>query len=145
MKKYGKEHFQIKILEETDPAHTNESEIRWIAKLNTLHPNGYNLDAGGQRKYPSNLSRQRRHQSHVGRSLSPEHRAAISASLRGKTYAGHWFNVTDPDGINWRVRNLREFCTHQSLNYNSLRCAVRRHKQWKGWSFQKILESTPGT
>ena len=138
MQKYGKEHFQIKPLDEVDPALVDQSEILWIAKLNTLHPYGYNLDAGGQRKRPSKFSRQRRRKAHLGNSLSADHRAAISASLKGKTYAGHWFIVTDPSGETQRIQNLREFCTLRSLNYNSIRCALRRKRQWKGWNFQRI-------
>ena len=103
MRKYGKKHFQIKQLEEVDPSLVDQSEIAWIAKLNMLHPHGYNLDAGGQRKYPSKISKHRHRKAHLGKSLSPEHRDAISVSLKGKTYLGHSFIVTDPSGETRRI------------------------------------------
>ena len=47
--KYGKEHFQIKVLEECDISILSEREIYWIEKLNT-YKNGYNATIGGDGK-----------------------------------------------------------------------------------------------
>lgn len=44
MRKYGIEHFQIKLIEETDSP--NEKEIYWIQYYNSYH-NGYNATLGG--------------------------------------------------------------------------------------------------
>lgn len=48
IKKYGKENFSQEILEYTSSKEENvQREIYWIKKLNTLVPNGYNIDKGG--------------------------------------------------------------------------------------------------
>lgn len=48
IKKYGKENFTQEILEYNSSKEENaQREIYWIQKLNTLVPNGYNVDKGG--------------------------------------------------------------------------------------------------
>ena len=50
IKKYGKESFKLEILwEKVDCSdeELNQKEIEFIQKLNTVHPNGYNLTYGG--------------------------------------------------------------------------------------------------
>lgn len=48
IKKHGKSHFVKRILEHVkDEQSAFERERHWIRALNTLHPNGYNLSAGG--------------------------------------------------------------------------------------------------
>ncbi len=68
IRKYGKENFKI---EQIDSAGTLEAlnilEIHYITKYNTLSPNGYNLELGGDSKL-----------------CHPETRAKISATLKGR-------------------------------------------------------------
>lgn len=68
IRKYGKENFKI---EQIDVAGTLETlnllEIHYIVKFNTLSPNGYNLELGGDNK-----------------TCHPETRAKISAKLKGR-------------------------------------------------------------
>lgn len=52
IKKYGWENFKAEIIEECQTVEElNEREIFWIATLNTLKPNGYNLTVGGSGCY----------------------------------------------------------------------------------------------
>ena len=54
IKKYGKDAFEFTVLEECETLdQLNEREVHWIKELNTLSPNGYNLDSGGKNKIPS--------------------------------------------------------------------------------------------
>jgi group I intron endonuclease len=49
IKKYGQEHFKVKILEKLkNPTQkeVDDREIYWVNHLNTFSPNGYNLKAG---------------------------------------------------------------------------------------------------
>ena len=51
MQKHGIDNFNIELLEdlgETTKANANEAEIRWIAELNSVVPNGLNVSKGGQ-------------------------------------------------------------------------------------------------
>jgi len=48
IRKYGAESFERSILQTVQTRRqANRAESEWIAKLNTLAPNGYNLDRGG--------------------------------------------------------------------------------------------------
>lgn len=47
IQKYGKEHFWVEILEKQIKNY-NEREIYWIKFYNSLSPNGYNLQKGGE-------------------------------------------------------------------------------------------------
>ena len=50
IKKYGWENFMVEVLEECDSfEQLNEREKFWIATLNTMSPNGYNLNDGGRK------------------------------------------------------------------------------------------------
>ena len=130
---------------------SDQHEIEWIKNLNTLHPNGYNLDAGGRKKFPSKLSRVRRRESHIGRRLTLEHRQAIGHSLKGRKLPGKWYIITDPLGQSQKIRNLKEFCISRSLNYNAARCVLRYRStgqskwewgHWKGWMIQRADDTS---
>jgi group I intron endonuclease len=47
MKKHGVENFTIELLEDVENSKLDEREIYWIAKYNSVIPNGYNMTAGG--------------------------------------------------------------------------------------------------
>lgn len=58
--KYGKENFDVVILEECfSKKHLNEREHFWITSFNTVVPNGYNLTTGGDRVELAEVSRQK--------------------------------------------------------------------------------------
>ena len=48
MRKYGVENFKLDILEQCTQEELDEKEQFWIANLNSLTPNGYNILPGGQ-------------------------------------------------------------------------------------------------
>ena len=48
IQKYGFDAFSFEILELCDESDLNAREIFWIASLDTLSPNGYNLKSGGK-------------------------------------------------------------------------------------------------
>lgn len=72
--KYGKENFSI---EEIDSASTLEGlnilEEHYIAKFNSLSPNGYNLEKGGQVK-----------------EMHPDTKRKISETLKGRPIKNRW-------------------------------------------------------
>ncbi len=107
IRKYGKGNFDWEIIDEC--SNIDELNIRekyWIKELNTLVPNGYNLQTGGNnslaheetRKKQSEVKkgkkrgphtrehRERLSKSHKGKTLSKEHRRNISKSREGKKH-----------------------------------------------------------
>ena len=47
MGEYGIENFKMSIIEKVSEDQLDEREIHWIKELNTMHPNGYNNQSGG--------------------------------------------------------------------------------------------------
>jgi len=71
IRKYGEENFVKVILEECENQEQLDAcEISWIARLNSMFPNGYNLSAGGKGT--------------LGHKQSDETRAKMSAARKGK-------------------------------------------------------------
>lgn len=46
MRQYGSDKFSVSMLEDCELSDLDEREIFWIASLNTIYPNGYNLSPG---------------------------------------------------------------------------------------------------
>lgn len=99
--KYGKDNFTVvKIDEASNQKELDDLEIKYIAKLNTLSPNGYNLTKGGmggakslQTRQLMKITNKRKHTEatkeklrniNLGKKLSDETKLKISLSGRGK-------------------------------------------------------------
>lgn len=108
IRKYGRENFKIKVLEKCySYDELNAAEMKWIKKLNTKDPNGYNKTDGGEgilnpatstreklaqagmgnkhalgRKHTEDEKR-RISETQKGRTFSQEHKAKISAAKKG--------------------------------------------------------------
>lgn len=48
IREFGKDAFTATVVETCTPSLADEREIAWIAKLDTMYPNGYNLTSGGK-------------------------------------------------------------------------------------------------
>jgi group I intron endonuclease len=59
IRKYGPKDFTVDIIQYCKIADLNHLETKWIEQLNTVAPNGYNLNKGGDTKIPSLISRRR--------------------------------------------------------------------------------------
>ena len=93
IKKYGRDAFAYKILEDSVfDQMLGDLEIAYIAKFNTVAPNGYNLTHGGEiNKSISEETRQRLSESHKGqvawnkgKKMSPEFCQQISERQKGR-------------------------------------------------------------
>ena len=86
VKKYSSDAFTYEILEENVfPALLPDLEVVYIAKFDTVRPNGYNLTYGGEGAgNPSAETRQKMSQAHKGKSLSMETRQKMSQARIGK-------------------------------------------------------------
>lgn len=66
LKKYGIENFNITILDKaTSKDELNSKEILWISKYNSVYPNGYNMDKGGNSRSWNELSRKKLSESKI--------------------------------------------------------------------------------
>ena len=89
-KKYGIENFKFKIICICFDFDTNYYEIDYIKKYNTIYPNGYNLQEGGNNRkhnqFTIELMREKQKgekSNNYGKKLSLETRKKISESLKG--------------------------------------------------------------
>jgi group I intron endonuclease len=94
--KYGSDNFDIQVIEECHTSEElNERERYWIAACNSICPNGYNIESGGQdaplsESTKAKLRGQRRSEatrkllSRINRNRPPEWNKNISEANRGK-------------------------------------------------------------
>jgi len=110
---HGKENFTV---EQIDSAGTLEAlnilEIHYIQKFNTLSPNGYNLELGGDSKRCHEETKakisatlkgrpfiNRMNGAPKGRPVSAERRAQISATMTGQAQPWKYKAVIDSNGV----------------------------------------------
>lgn len=87
IEKYGKNSFTVTDVDTADtPEELNRKETEWILKLNTLAPNGYNLQVGGKNGLIAEETRKKISNSHKGKHLSEAHKKALSIAFSGKNH-----------------------------------------------------------
>lgn len=99
IKKYGKEHFSINVIETCSYDDMDKREAYWIRELNSLEPNGYNITPGGKKlhgsdnpffgKHHSEKTKQIISQKNTGRKASDEEkemRRKINSGERNPFY-----------------------------------------------------------
>lgn len=67
IRKYGKDNFEVKKIEDTNINNTCEREIYYISHYNCLAPNGYNLKTGGAKGKDSLITRQKKSKARLGK------------------------------------------------------------------------------
>lgn len=91
MRKHGIDSFETSVIDiATSLDELYEKERKWIAKLNTKVPNGYNLTDGGEGTVGhefTQLQRERLSQAHVGLKQSAETIEKRAATRRGYKYS----------------------------------------------------------
>ena len=84
IRKYGEENFLCIVLEECETQEElNEAEIKWIARLNCMTPNGYNCTAGGEGVrsfHHTDLTKKQISETLTGRKKTAEQKANSSAA-----------------------------------------------------------------
>lgn len=88
IKKYGSENFTIKTLSNCNSIEEmNHREQYYIKILNTLSPNGYNLDSGGKNKIMHQSTKYKLSKALIGqkrRPFSEDHKRKISEANKGQ-------------------------------------------------------------
>lgn len=115
----GNENFPAIILEEgLTKEQADEREKYYIKTRNTIYPNGYNLQDGGDRYVVHEITRKKHSEDMKGngnpkywkgKHFSDEHKKKVAANIRGR----HWYHddnheVLDYEipGSNWKVGRL---------------------------------------
>jgi len=163
MRKYGKAKFSIIQLEQCfTQKQLDEQETFWAHKLNTFSPNGYNLKTGNgpgscspevgkkislalKGRKISGAWKKRLSQSHKGLPVPAITLAALQAnrpakgtqlSDKAKYNAKHriTYTITDPEGVEVVVSNLKEFCTIGEYSYRQFhKLTTGKLMVYKGW------------
>lgn len=86
IQKWGWDNFEHEIIANNLTAEeANKFEVLLIAKLDTMNrEKGYNNDSGGKNKIPSEESREKNRQSHLGMKMSEKTRHKMSEAHKGK-------------------------------------------------------------
>lgn len=152
LRKHGWSNFEWSVLEES-VEDLNDREIYWIQKLGTFK-NGYNSTSGGN--VPSEISLEARRKisnSKKGKKLSKEHKRKLSESKKGckghkqskESIAkitesnSHYWQITDPEGNVFIIKNLNKFCTENRLDQSNMwTVSTGKRKQHKGWRCEKL-------
>lgn len=92
---HGRENFSVSVLEAVNTAEElDEREVYWISKLNTLAPNGYNIEGGGKGKgFVSEETRRRLSVAMVGKfdgEKNPFYGKHHTQGTRQKMRDNHW-------------------------------------------------------
>lgn len=118
IRKYGEDAFDHEVLADgiATVEEANVAEVKWIADLGTLAPNGYNLSAGGGAKndHPETKVRRSEARRAVWAKLSPEERALSpeTRSLMSAAQIARWAAMPDAEraalGASSKARRARQ-------------------------------------
>ena len=85
IQKYGWDNFNPEVVEKCRSIEElNEREKYWITELNTITPNGYNLETGGYNGIPSSVTRKKKSIAAKKRLKNSELRTRIAKTLTGR-------------------------------------------------------------
>ena len=132
VKKYGRDAFSVEILEENvfDEL-LPELEKAYIAKFNTVQPNGYNFTEGGDGLLnPSPETRRKMSEAQKGKTLSEEHRRKISRSNKGSP--GPWKGKKRSEATRRKMSEAQKGKSLSKEHRRKLSEANKGKKNWKG-------------
>ena len=152
LKKYGIENF--KWVSFSCP----EEELDWqetflIKELNTLAPNGYNLDSGGNKqKHHHEITKQKMREKKIGKNhpmwgiKRPEHSIRMSGKenpffgkgysrMGDKNYSSKSVLLISPEKKEYKLSCYTPFCEAHNLDASNITKVLKgKYKQYKGWT-----------
>jgi hypothetical protein len=85
LRKYGIENFEIILLENVPEEELDYWETHYIKECNSISPNGYNFDSGGNKnKHRCEETRKKISESNKGKIFSEEYKKKLSEAHKGK-------------------------------------------------------------
>ena len=137
VKKYGKDAFTYEILEENVfDEFLPDLEVAYIANFNTIAPNGYNLNSGGDHAIPSvntrrKMSEAKKGNQHLlGKTPSINTRRKISKANKGEK--NHFYGKTHSVNARRKMSEAKKGATFSSEHLRKLSDA---HKGEKNHNF----------
>jgi len=127
--KYGKENFDIFILESEVPSKQklNELEIYHINRLNCIYPNGYNYQLGGQ-----NMGNRKHHQETCDKMALAHSNGKVYRLLNNKTGIIHEFvniqRFANENGLSGP--QLTIMLSKRPSKFSNKRYYYKQHKEW---------------
>lgn len=155
--KYGAKSFKFRVLEYCSVGKLDEREQHYLsiyAKRGVCYNTALDVIAPLKGLNVSAETRQKKSRALMGHVISPETRAKISNALKGKTkgrkhspdfverrvsHSRRDWILISPDGIEYRVHGLTEFCRNHDLIPSGVSNAARgKAKTHKGWICKKV-------
>lgn len=122
---YGTRSFRVEIIQECTAQDAETVEHTWIERLNSYHPNGYNIRSGGIHSPMAASSRKKmRH-----RVFSPEHRANISKAMQGRKNPDARRTIKFAQMARWKADFTGEKNGRALLNAEQVQAIRRRYKE----------------
>lgn len=166
--KYGKENFKIELIDSANSVEElNEKEVYYINMLNSLSPNGYNIDPGGNNKKMRQETKDKISSSNKGKVISELTRLRLSISHKGykmkddtkkklsdinklksidnkvreaASLKNSKVYLLEKDGILYVITNMKKFAENNKHCKSNLSQLITGKKQtYKGFTFIKDL------
>lgn len=84
-------------------------------------------------------TREKMSKAKMGVTRSAEARHKISEGLKGNKSASKSWVVTSPEGIEFEIKSMRQFCLEHNLNQSKMsQVASGKQKSHKGWKCRKV-------
>lgn len=152
--KYGQESFLVETIDNCKNIdELNVKEQNYITKFNTISPNGYNLDSGGNNKIVHADTRKKMSLAKIGKSHphTEVSKAKLSKSKIGiKFSAKHKLSLSAARADKKRVRCLQNLIIYESFSAAAKalqitvqrvsQCANGKRKTAHGYSFEVVIE-----
>lgn len=148
IRKYGKESFKWEVIySHWDPEYClSVMEPNFIKAYNSYYgwPNGgYNMTFGGEGVAGLRITEETRNKmrdSHLGQLHSEEHKRKIRESTaKTKWNSRSWYIFVSPEGKEYRVYGLEEFCKEHNLTRHNISGVVSGYRpHHKGWKCRKV-------
>lgn len=149
IEKYGSESFILSILDNASTQEElDEKERHWISALNTLSPNGYNLEAGGDTGWSvSPESREKMRQAKLAVANTPEFLNAMSLAgqgNRGKKKSPEHIAAASKANLEARARNgFKRVCTKPRSDKGQLRSPEVKARMKAAGEARRATQVTP--
>lgn len=134
-----------KILIEVSEKELDTLEVFFIAKYNTLYPNGYNFETGGNKnKHASLKTRIKMSDNHadVSGKNNPnygKHRSEDIKNRISKSKEKFEYTITRPDGVIEITKNLKKYCKENGLHNTAMSLVFSgKQKYHKGFKCKRL-------